>query len=77
MEGVPLHDLTGLGSAEGSFSRVLLCRNCGIVVYETVDAIGVTGKMSMSIEKRLELKRWLSGSGPEPIWWAGWPVRRK
>lgn len=76
MDRTPIHDLTGLGNSDGSFSKLLLRRNCGIVVYETRDAIGVTGKMSVSIDKRLELKNWLSGSGPQPVWWSGWPVRR-
>lgn len=72
----PVHDLTGLGNSHGSFIRVLVCRNCGIVVYETRDASGFIGKTSVSIDKRLELKRWFSGLGPEPVWWAGWPARR-
>lgn len=76
MSRPPIHDLTGLGDLNGVFTRVLFCRNCGIVVYETRDTSGFVGKTSISTDKRAELKRWFSGAGLEPIWWTGWPARR-
>ena len=73
---VPVHDLAGLGNTDGVFTHLVTERNCGIAVYETRTSTGGIGKMSLSIGKRNELKRWFNGDTKQPAWWSGWPEPR-